>query len=78
VAGVQGGRHGPLLESAVTPSEGYAIVTLRGVVDVDTAEQLRQCLSYLIGQGHHHIVLGLAGMVLIDSAGVSVLTRPPQ
>jgi hypothetical protein len=73
-----GGRHGQLLESAVTPSQGYALVTLGGDVDVDTAEQLWQYLSYLIGQGHHHIVLGLAGMVLIDSAGVSVLTRPPQ
>jgi hypothetical protein len=26
-------------------------------------------------QGHHHIVLDLRGMILIDSAGVDVLTR---
>jgi hypothetical protein len=38
-----------LLQSAVTPSEGYAIVTLRGEVDVDAAEQLWQYLSYRIG-----------------------------
>jgi anti-anti-sigma regulatory factor len=41
----------------------------------DTAAQLRQYLGYLIGQGHHHIVLDLRGMILIDSVGVDVLTR---
>jgi anti-sigma B factor antagonist len=29
----------------------------------------------LVGQGHHHIVLDLRGMILIDSAGVEVLAR---
>jgi anti-anti-sigma factor len=37
--------------------------------------QLWRYLSYLVGQGHHHIVLDLRGMVLIDSAGVEVLAR---
>jgi anti-anti-sigma factor len=65
----------PLLQSATTPSTGEAIVTLRGDVDVDTAAQLWQYLGYLILQGHHHIVLDLRGMVLIDSAGVDVIAR---
>jgi anti-anti-sigma factor len=65
----------PLLQSATTPSDGQAVVTVRGDIDSDTAAQLWQYLSYLIGQGHHHIVLDLRGMVLIDSAGVEVLTR---
>jgi anti-anti-sigma factor len=65
----------PLLQSATTPSQGDAIVTVRGDIDAQTAGQLWQYLSYLIGQGHHHIVLDLRGMVLIDSAGVEVLTR---
>ena len=65
----------PLLQSATTPSEGYAIVTVRGDVDTSTATQLWQYLSYLIGQGHHHIVLDLGGMVGIDSAGVDVIAR---
>ena len=65
----------PLLQSATTPSDGQAVVTVRGDIDSDTAAQLWQYLSYLIGQGHHHIVLELRGMVLIDSAGVEVLTR---
>jgi anti-anti-sigma factor len=65
----------PLLQSATTPSDGPAVVTVRGDIDSDTAAQLWQYLSYLIGQGHHHIVLDLRGMVLIDSAGVDVLTR---
>ena len=50
-------------------------MTVRGDLDTDTALQLWQYLSYLIGQGHHHIVLDLRGMILIDSAGVEVLTR---
>jgi anti-anti-sigma factor len=48
---------------------------VRGDIDADTAEQLWQYLGYLIGQGHHHIVLVLRGMILIDSARVDVLTR---
>ena len=65
----------PLLQSATTPTDGSAIVTVRGDLDTDTAAQLWQYLSYLIGQGHHHIVLDLRGMILIDSAGVDVITR---
>ena len=65
----------PLLQSATTPTDGSAIVTVRGDLDADTAAQLWQYLGYLIGQGHHHIVLDLRGMILIDSAGVDVLTR---
>jgi anti-sigma B factor antagonist len=65
----------PLLLSASTPTDGPAIVTVRGDLDADTVAQLWQYLGYLIGQGHHHIVLDLRGMILIDSAGVEVLTR---
>jgi anti-anti-sigma factor len=65
----------PLLQSATTPSDGDAIVTVRGDIDNETAGQLWQYLSYLVGQGHHHIVLDLHGMVLIDSAGVEILAR---
>jgi anti-sigma B factor antagonist len=65
----------PLLQSATTPADGDAIVTVRGDIDTDTAGQLWQYLSYLVGQGHHHIVLDLRGMVLIDSAGVELLAR---
>ncbi|HEV8649389.1 MAG TPA: STAS domain-containing protein [Actinomycetes bacterium] len=64
-----------LSQSAVTPSQGYAIVTVQGDIDVHTADQLWQYLSYLMGQGHHHIVLDLAGMILIDSAGVDAIAR---
>jgi len=64
-----------LLQSATTPSDGDAIVTVRGDIDCETAGQLWQYLSYLVGQGHHHIVLDLRGMILIDSAGVEILAR---
>jgi anti-anti-sigma factor len=65
----------PLLQSATTPSDGPAVVTVRGDIDTDTAPQLWQFLGYLILQGHHHIVLDLRSMILIDSAGVEVLAR---
>ena len=65
----------PLLQSATTPSEGDAVVTVRGDIDAETAGQLWQYLSYLVGQGHHHIVLDLRGMILIDSMEVDVITR---
>jgi anti-sigma B factor antagonist len=65
----------PLLQSATTPSGGDAVVTVRGDIDANTAGQLWQYLSYLVGQGHHHIVLDLRGMILIDSAGVEILAR---
>jgi len=63
------------LESAVTPSDGDAIVTVRGDINADTAPQLSTHLGYLIGQCHYHIVLDLAGMVLIDAAGVDAIVR---
>jgi anti-anti-sigma factor len=66
---------GQLRQSAVTPPDGYAIVTVRGDLDAHTAARLWQYLSYLMLQGRHHIVIDLAGMVLIDSAGVDVLLR---
>ena len=65
----------PLLQSATTPSDGPAVVTVRGDIDAETAPSLWQYLGYLIGQGHHHIVLDLRGMILIDSAGVDVIAR---
>ena len=65
----------PLLQSATTPLDGPAIVTMRGDIDSDTAAQLWQYLGYLIGQGHHHIVLDLRGIILIDSVGVDVIAR---
>ena len=65
----------PLLQSATTPADGDAVVTVRGDIDTQTAGQLWQYLSYLVGQGHHRIVLDLRGMTLIDSAGVEILAR---
>jgi len=65
----------PLLQSATTPSQGRAIVTVRGDLDSHTAGQFWQYLSYLIGQGHHHLVLDLGGSIFIDAAGVEVLAK---
>jgi anti-anti-sigma regulatory factor len=56
----------PGLESATTASDGHAVVTVRGDIAADTAIELWQHLSYLVSQGHQHIVLDVGGMVLID------------
>ena len=63
------------LESATIPSDGHAVVTVRGDIAADTAIELWQYLSYLVSQGHQHLVLDLGGVILIDSAGVEVLAR---
>ena len=65
----------PGLELATIPSDGHAVVSVRGDIAADTAIELWQHLSHLVSQGHQHIVLDLGGMVLIDSAGVEVLAR---
>jgi anti-anti-sigma factor len=64
-----------LLQSATTPLDGPAVVTMRGDLDADTAAQLWQYLGDLIGQGHQQIVLDLRGLILIDSVGVQVIAR---
>jgi anti-sigma B factor antagonist len=65
----------PGLESATTPLDGHAVVTVRGDIAADAAIELWRHLSYLVSQGHQHLVLDLRGVVLIDSAGVEVLAR---
>jgi anti-anti-sigma regulatory factor len=47
----------PVLESATTASDGHAVVTVRGDIAADTAIELWQYLSHLVGQGHQHLVL---------------------
>ena len=46
----------PLLQSATTASGGDAVVTVRGDLDTETAGQLWDYLSFLVGQGHRHDV----------------------
>ena len=58
------------MQSATTPADGDAILTVRGDIDTATAPRLWQYRSYLVGQGHHHIVLDLRGMILIDLMAV--------
>jgi anti-sigma B factor antagonist len=65
----------PRLESATIPSDGHAVVTVHGDIAADTAVELWQHRSYLVGAGHQHLVLDLGGVILIDSAGVEVLAR---
>jgi hypothetical protein len=58
----------PLLQSATTPSDGHAIVTVRGDLDTDTALQLWPYLSY----PRRKPVAGLAGVRLRWSGEVRI------
>jgi anti-sigma B factor antagonist len=64
-----------LSQIASTPSHGYATVSLRGDFDVHTASRVWRYLSYLIVQGHHHIVLDLGATDVVDPAGMEVVAR---
>lgn len=44
-----------------------------GEVDMATAFELREHLVRLIGDGHHHLVIDLAGVEFMDSTGLAVL-----
>jgi anti-anti-sigma factor len=64
-----------LLQSATTLPDGGVVVTVRGEIDQQTAAQLWRYLSHLIGQGHHHIVLDLRSIGVVDAAGFDVIAR---
>ncbi len=48
-------------------------VAVFGEVDAGTAPELAECLHELIGTGPDEVVVDLAGLEFIDSAGLSVL-----
>ena len=57
----------------VTERNGYAILAVRGEVDVYTAPRLRERLVELVSQGKHRIVVDLEGVDFLDSTGLGVL-----
>jgi RNA polymerase sigma-B factor len=67
--------HGPdSLRVRSTPSEAAMTVTVHGEVDRDTADRLRLHLRAAIAEASAgHLVVDMAGIPLIDAAGVAVL-----
>jgi len=51
----------------------FAVLSVRGEVDVYTAPKFRERLIELVGQGKHHIVVDLEGVEFLDSTGLGVL-----
>ncbi|MDQ0791644.1 STAS domain-containing protein [Streptomyces sp. B1I3] len=55
------------------PRPGFAIATIVGDVDVQTAPTLRSGVLEIIQQGHPRLALDLAQVGFCDSAGLSVI-----
>jgi len=62
-----------LLDCWVSGGAAVPVVTVRGEVDVYTVEDLRTCLDAAVATGSGEIVIDLAGLEYIDSAGLGVL-----
>jgi anti-sigma B factor antagonist len=62
------------LKIAVKEVDGVSVVTLDGRIGVgDEAHLLRDKVKSLLADGRRKIVLNLAGVVLLDSAGLGTL-----
>lgn len=61
------------LSVTVEAQGASAVAHLRGEVDAYTAPQLRQLLSDLSEAGHGDLILHLAEVPFVDSAGLGVL-----
>jgi anti-sigma B factor antagonist len=57
----------------VTERDGYAVLSVRGEVDVYTAPKFRERLIELVSDGKHRIIVDLEGVDFLDSTGLGVL-----
>ena len=64
----------PGMQMSVTRAAGLLTVAVHGEIDRDTADRLRMGLRHAIcTAGADHLVIDLAGVPLVDAAGVAVL-----
>ena len=61
------------MEISTTIHESYVIAQVEGEVDAYTARELNNTLMDLLGQGHRRIVIDVAGMTFISSAGIRAI-----
>ncbi|MGH2658474.1 MAG: STAS domain-containing protein [Actinomycetota bacterium] len=52
---------------------GWAVLQVRGEVDLYTSPQLRDGITELLDQGANRIVIDLSGIEFMDSTGLGVL-----
>ena len=57
----------------VKERNGWAVLSVRGEVDVYTAPQFREQLIQLVDKGQRSIVVDLEGVEFLDSTGLGVL-----
>jgi anti-sigma B factor antagonist len=65
---------GPVLTISVSPEPGYVVVSVAGEIDVATAAQFREQLASVISGGARRVVVDLARVTFMASAGIGVLT----
>ena len=61
------------LTISVSPEPGYVVVSVAGEIDMDTAAQFRDQLASVISDGPRRVVVDLAQVTFMASAGVAVL-----
>ena len=57
----------------VDERDGYAILSVRGEVDVYTAPKFRERLIELVSEGKYQIIVDLQAVDFLDSTGLGVL-----
>ena len=60
------------IENETLPDKGVVIVHLKGYLDAHTFERLEETIGELFQQGHYKIVVDLANVDYISSAGAGV------
>lgn len=68
------GRMDDRLTISVSPGPGYLVVSVAGEIDTVTASQFREQLASVITCGARRVVVDLARVTFMDSAGIGVLT----
>ena len=57
----------------VSERDGWAVLAVRGEVDVYTAPRFRERLIELVSEGKHRIIVDLEAVDFLDSTGLGVL-----
>jgi anti-sigma B factor antagonist len=57
----------------VEERDGFAVLSVRGEVDVYTAPRFRERLIELVSEGKHKIIVDLEGVDFLDSTGLGTI-----
>lgn len=70
-----GGKHAgsSSLSFSVAQERGYAVVSVAGEIDAGTEQQFRDALTSVLARGVLRVVVDLAGVAFMASAGIGVL-----